>query len=35
MTHRHRVLWITGKITPLARQQLAANGWSVREGNMQ
>jgi hypothetical protein len=35
MTHRHRVLWITGKITPLARQQLAANGWSVREGNVQ
>jgi len=29
---RHRVLWITGKMTPLARQQLAANGWSVREG---
>ena len=28
----HRVLWITGKMTPLARQQLAANGWSVREG---
>jgi hypothetical protein len=29
---RHRVLWITGKMTPLARQQLAANSWSVREG---
>ncbi len=29
---KHRVLWITGKMTPLARQQLAANGWSVREG---
>ncbi len=28
----NRVLWITGKMTPLARQQLAANGWSVREG---
>jgi hypothetical protein len=32
MTLRHRVLWITGKMTPLARQQLAAKGWSVREG---
>jgi hypothetical protein len=28
----NRVLWITGKMTPLARQQLAANGWSVHEG---
>ena len=27
-----RVLWITGKMTPLAGQQLAANGWSVHEG---
>ena len=27
-----RVLWTTGKMTPLARQQLAANGWTVREG---
>ena len=35
MTRRHRVLWITGKMTPLARQQLAANGWSVREGAAQ
>src|SRR5713101_5496983 len=32
MALRHRVLWITGKMTPLARQQLAAKGWSVREG---
>jgi hypothetical protein len=32
---RHRVLWITGKMTPLARQQLAASGWSVREGESQ
>jgi len=32
MALRHRVLWITGKMTPLARQQLAASGWSVREG---
>ncbi len=31
MALRNRVLWITGKMTPLARQQLAANGWSVRE----
>jgi hypothetical protein len=35
MAHRHRVLWITGKMTPLARQQLAASGWSVREGSLQ
>jgi hypothetical protein len=32
MTLHQRVLLITGKMTPLARQQLAANGWSVREG---
>ncbi|MGC1676855.1 MAG: hypothetical protein WA740_04910 [Candidatus Binataceae bacterium] len=32
ITLRHRVLWITGKMTPLAREQLAANGWSLREG---
>jgi len=32
---QNRVLWITGKMTPLARQQLAANGWSVREGEPQ
>jgi len=28
---QNRVLWITGKMTPLARQQLTANGWSLRE----
>jgi hypothetical protein len=27
-----RVIWITGQVTPLARQQLTANGWSVRQG---
>jgi hypothetical protein len=27
----HRVLWIPAKMTPLARQQLQANGWSVHE----
>jgi hypothetical protein len=32
MAMHHRVLWITGKMTPLARQQLSANGWSLREG---
>jgi hypothetical protein len=32
MALHHRVLWITGKMTPLARQQLVAKGWSVREG---
>lgn len=35
MALHNRVLWITGKMTPLARQQLAANGWSVREGGPQ
>jgi hypothetical protein len=35
MTLHHRVLLITGKMTPLARQQLAANGWSIREGQQQ
>jgi len=28
---QHRVLWIPAKMTPLARQQLEANGWSVHE----
>jgi hypothetical protein len=28
----NRVLWITGKMTPLARQQLKASGWELREG---
>jgi len=31
MAQHHRVLLISGKMTPLARQQLGANGWSVRE----
>ena len=35
MALRHRVLWITGRMTPLARQQLAANGWSVQQGQLQ
>src|SRR5271166_4272849 len=35
MAQQNRVLWITGKMTPLARQQLAANGWNVREGETQ
>ncbi len=35
MALHHRVLWITGKMTPLARQQVTANGWSVREGELQ
>jgi hypothetical protein len=26
------MLWTTGKMTPLARQQLVANGWTLREG---
>ena len=32
MAQHNRVLWITGKMTPLAHQQLTANGWNVREG---
>jgi hypothetical protein len=28
---QNRVLWITGNMTPLARQQLIANGWTLRE----
>lgn len=35
MAQQNRVLLITGKMTPLARQQLTANGWSVREGDLQ
>ncbi len=31
-SQNNRVLWITGKMTPLAHQQLVANGWSVQEG---
>jgi hypothetical protein len=27
----HRVVWIPAKMTPLARQQLVANGWAVHE----
>jgi hypothetical protein len=26
----NRVLWISGKMTPLARQQLITNGWTLR-----
>jgi len=32
LAQHNRVLLITGKMTPLARQQLGANGWSVRGG---
>ncbi len=28
---KNRVLWTSAKMTPLARKQLAANGWSVHE----
>ena len=35
MALQNRVLWITGKMTPLAREQLTANGWSLREGELQ
>jgi hypothetical protein len=29
---QNRVLWITGGMTPLANQQLVANGWRVHQG---
>jgi hypothetical protein len=32
---QNRVLWTTGKMTPLAHQQLVTNGWKVREGSQQ
>jgi hypothetical protein len=32
MNLHNRVLLITGKMTPLARQQLGVNGWNVHEG---
>lgn len=35
MGTNNRVLWITCKMTPLAHQQLTANGWNVREGDPQ
>lgn len=28
---QNRILWITGKMTPLARQQLTANGWTLQQ----
>ena len=33
MSMQNRVLWTTGKMTPLARQQLGTSGWTVREGS--
>ena len=30
---RNRVLWTTGKMTPLAHQQLVTKGWKVHEGS--
>jgi hypothetical protein len=29
---KNRHLWLTGRLSPRARQELAANGWTVREG---
>jgi hypothetical protein len=28
----HRVLWIAGKMSPLAKEQFVANGWTIQEG---
>jgi hypothetical protein len=33
MAMHHRVLLIRGQMTPLARQQLGANGWNVHQAN--
>jgi hypothetical protein len=33
LSMQNRVLWTTGKMTPLARQQLSTNGWKVHEGS--
>jgi len=33
IARHNRVLWIPAKLTPLANQQLAANGWTVQTGN--
>lgn len=33
VARQNRVLWIPAKMTPLARQQLAANGWRVHQGD--
>jgi len=35
MALQNRVLLVTGKMTPLAHQQLTANGWNVQEGEPQ
>src|SRR5271155_783264 len=35
MSLHNRTLLITGKMTPLAHQQLVANGWNVQEGEPQ
>jgi hypothetical protein len=35
MARQNRVLLITGGMTPLARQQLGANGWNVQQGGQQ
>jgi hypothetical protein len=33
VARQNRVLWIPAKMTPLAAQKLAANGWTVEQGN--
>jgi hypothetical protein len=32
LAKQNRVLWITGKITPLAQQRVTANGWTLQQG---
>jgi len=33
LAKQNRVLWITGKMTALAQQQLTASGWTVQQGS--
>jgi hypothetical protein len=32
LAKQNRVLWITGKISPLAQRQVTANGWTLQQG---
>jgi hypothetical protein len=31
---QNRVLWVTGKMTPLAQQQITANGWTLHQASL-
>jgi hypothetical protein len=32
VAQQNRVLLLNGRMTPLAQQQMTANGWNVRQG---